>query len=59
MTPVVYPEAVGLKITGNWMLAPGAIVTGKGNVPNEKALPCSDAEVITSVLLPMFESWKE
>src|SRR5271157_2294325 len=59
MTPVVCPLAVGLKITGNSRVGPGLIVTGTGNLPNEKAFPCIDLEVIRSVLLPVFESWME
>jgi len=58
-TLVVYPSAVGVKITGNWMLAPGRILTGKGKVPNEKALPCFESEPIRSVLVPTFESRME
>ena len=56
---LAYPLAVGVKITGNWMLAPGWSFTGNGNLPNEKALPCSDLEVIRNVLFPVFESWME
>src|ERR1017187_7094852 len=48
--PVLYPLAVGLKIMGNWTLAPGWRFTGKGNLPNENSLPCFDLEVIRSVL---------
>src|SRR6202035_697624 len=58
-TPVLYPLAVGLKITGNSTLAPGWRFTGKGNSPNENSLPCFDLEVIWSVLPPLFESRKE
>jgi len=57
--PEVCPKTVGVKITGNRTLAPGLICAGKGNSPNEKALPWTDMEVILSVLLPVFESWKE
>jgi hypothetical protein len=46
-------------MTGNCMLAPGAICAGKGNSPNENSLPCFDLEVIRSVLLPVFESLME
>jgi hypothetical protein len=59
MTPVVCPVTVGVKITGNWMLAPGRILAGTRNSPNEKALPCSDLEMIRSVLYPVFESRME
>src|ERR1700720_4360064 len=34
-TPVLYPLAVGLKMTGKSTLAPGRRTTGKGNLPNE------------------------
>ena len=58
-TPVLYPLAVGLKMTGKSTLAPGWRFTGKRNVPNKNSLPCFDMEVICSVLLPLFESRKE
>jgi len=57
--PLAYPLAVGVKITGNSMLVPGWSFTGKGNAPNEKALPCSDLEEMRNVLFPVFESWIE
>lgn len=55
-TPEVCPTTVGAKTTGNRRLAPGLIVAGKEKTPNEKALPCTDREVMRSVLLPRFES---
>jgi hypothetical protein len=57
--PSVHPLAVGVKITGNWMLAPGLIFTGKGKWPNEKALPRFDLERILSGFLPVLVSWME
>ena|ERR1700722_12102704 len=54
--PVVSPEAVGEKIMGNCVFAPGWRVTGKVNLPNEKALPRTDLAVILSVFVPVFES---
>lgn len=57
--PLAYPLAVGVKMTGSSMLAPGWSFTGNGNAPNEKALPCSDLEVIRNVLFPLFESGME
>src|SRR5450631_1946799 len=57
--PSVCPMAVGVKMTGNWMLAPGWILTGTGKLPNEKALPSSDLEAIRSILFPVFESCTE
>ena len=59
MMAVEAPVTVGLKITGNLTLDLGAICTGKGNVPSEKALPCSESESIFSVLRPVLESWTE
>src|ERR1035437_6015074 len=57
--PLMYPLAVGVKMMGNSTLAPGWMITGNGKLPSEKALPCSDAEVICNVLSPAFVSWKE
>jgi hypothetical protein len=57
--PSVHPLAVGVKITGNWTLAPGWIFTGTGKRPNEKALPWTDLEEICRVLVPTFESLME
>jgi hypothetical protein len=57
--PLAYPFAVGVNTTGSSMLAPGWSFTGRGNVPNEKALPCLDLEAIRNVLLPVFESSME
>ena len=57
--PSVHPLAVGVKITGNWMLAPGWIFTGKGKWPKEKARPCFDLERTSTVLFPVFVSWME
>src|SRR5271156_2098628 len=57
--PLAYPSAVGVKMTGSSMLAPGWRFTGKVNLPNEKALPCSFLEVIRNVSFPVLESWME
>jgi hypothetical protein len=57
--PLAYPLAIGVKITGSLMLAPGWSFTGKGNLPNEKALPCSFLDMIRNVLFPVFESRME
>src|SRR5208282_1124148 len=58
-TPTLYPLVVGVKMTGNSMLAPGLRFTGTENLPNENSGPCSDFEVIRSVWLPVFESSME
>jgi hypothetical protein len=58
-TPSAYPNALGVKMTGNRTFAPGAISAGKGKSPTVKALPRTEMEAITSVLLPVFASWKE
>src|SRR5271169_16964 len=57
--PWLYALAVGVKMMGNSMLAPGLRLTGTWNLPNEKPCPCSDSEVIRSVLFPVFESCME
>jgi hypothetical protein len=46
-------------MTGNSTPAPGRTLTGKGNLPKENSLPCSDLEVIRSVSFPVFKSLKE
>jgi len=55
----VHLNSVGVKMTGNSTLDPGSTFAGRGNSPKEKYFPCTDVEVMVSVSLPVFESWKE
>jgi len=54
--PCLHPEALGVKMTGSWTLAPGLSLTGRLRVPSEKPLPCADLLVILSDLLPVLTS---
>jgi len=60
ITPVEYPAAVGLKMTGNARLAPGSTSMGRVKVPNQKTvLPPLDLYVMLSAVLPVFVSSME